>query len=164
MRTMNFREVLRSAALAAVVVLCLIVPAAAQTGETGKDTLKQAAAKPVPRHVASSAAYAEILLDRTERTAELEALLADYTEEFPKIKELRRSLVLIELEVERLAKIKVSDAGKLTAALGKLIVRKVELELEVWKMSEAFRDEHPDVKRAKSRVNTYESAIAEILG
>ena len=42
--------------------------------------------------VSSSPAYAELLLRRTDLTAELESLLIDYTDDYPKVKELRYTL------------------------------------------------------------------------
>lgn len=111
----------------------------------------------------ASPAYAEILLRKTELTSNLEALILEYTEEFPKVKELRQSLVLLERESSRLSRVKPNELGKLTLALGKLIVRKVELEVEVLNLQRSYKDEHPDVKRAVRRVEIYESAIGEIL-
>jgi hypothetical protein len=129
---------------------------------------KPAAEKPVGEarpssSVPSSAAYAELLLRKTEMQAELESLVLEYTEEFPKVKELRHTLTLIERESARLAKTKANDTSKLTVALGKLIVRKVELETELWTLQKTYKDEHPDVKRAKRKVDIYETAIAELL-
>ncbi len=110
-----------------------------------------------------SPAYAEILLRKTELISNLESLVLEYTEEFPKVKELRQTVVLLDRETARLAKVKSTETGKLTLALGKLIVRKVELEIEVWSLQRNYKDEHPDVKRAMRKVDIYETAIAEIL-
>ena len=114
--------------------------------------------------VSSSPAYAELLLRRTDLTAELESLLIDYTDDYPKVKELRYTLDALKLETERLRKVKPADSGRLTLALGRLIVRKVELETDVWNLLRTYKDEHPDVKRAKRKVDIYEAAIKEILG
>ena len=112
----------------------------------------------------SSPAYAEVLLKKTELQADLESLLVEYTEDYPKIKEIRFMLELIQKESERLTSVKPSDTSKLTLALGKLIVRKVELETDMWGLQRNYKDEHPDVKRAKRKVDIYEAAIKEILG
>jgi len=114
--------------------------------------------------VRSSAAYAELLLRKTEIQSDLESLVLEYTEEFPKVKELRFALALIQREADRLLAAKTLDGSKLTLALGKLIVRKVELETDMWGLLRNFKDEHPDVKRAKRKVEIYEAAIKEILG
>lgn len=112
----------------------------------------------------SSPAYAEILLKKTELQADLESLVLDYTEDYPKIKEIRFTLGLIQKESERLISVKPSDTSKLTLALGKLIVRKIEIETDMWGLQRNYNDDHPDVKRAKRKVEIYEAAIKEILG
>jgi hypothetical protein len=140
-------------------VLLLGVAAAAQ---------KPAAAKPAPERVeipsaAASAAYAELLLRKTELQSELESMVQEYTEDYPKVKELRFILALFDRDIARLAKVKAVDAGKLTVALGKLMVRRIELETDLWNLQRNYKDEHPEVKRAKRRAEIYESAIIEII-
>ncbi len=112
----------------------------------------------------SSPAYAELLLKKTELQADLESILLDYTEEFPKVREIRHTLGLMQKETDRLHGIKAAEASKLTLALGKLIVRKIELETDMWRLLNNYKEEHPDVKRAKRKVEIYEAAIKEILG
>lgn len=111
-----------------------------------------------------SPAFAEMLLLRTEREAELEALLIDYTDEYPKIKEARFQLTVIQKEIERLLAVKPAEVSRLTLALGKLMVRKVEIETDVWALRIKYSDEHPDVKRAKRKLEIFETAIRDILG
>jgi hypothetical protein len=111
----------------------------------------------------SSAAYAEVLLRRTEIEADLESMLVEYTEDYPKVKQERFELTLIEKESQRVLAVKPGEIAKLTAALGKLIVRKVELEGELWNLQQHLGDGHPDVKRAKRKVEIFERAIKEIL-
>lgn len=109
----------------------------------------------------SSPAFAEIILRKTELSAELESLLLDYTEDFPKVKELRFEIGLLQKDLEKV--LAVSDASRLSAALGKLIVRKIQLQVDVWNLQKQYNDEHPEVKRAKRKVEIYEQAIKEIL-
>lgn len=111
-----------------------------------------------------SPAYAEMLLLKTEREAQLESLLIDYTEEYPKIKEARFQLTVIQKDMERLLAVKPAEVSKLTLALGKLMVRKVEIETDVWALRIKYSDDHPEVKRAKRKLEIYEAAIKEILG
>lgn len=114
--------------------------------------------------VKSSPAFAELLLRATGLESELEALLLDYTEEYPKIKEIRFELSRLNAEKERLLAVKAADVGKLTLALGKLMVAKADLETDLWKLQQGYKDEHPEVKRAKRKVEIYEKAIKEIMG
>ncbi|HEX8738002.1 MAG TPA: hypothetical protein VF721_21900, partial [Pyrinomonadaceae bacterium] len=111
--------------------------------------------------IRSSAAYAEILLRKTELEAMLEDLTVNFTDEYPKLKEARFALGLIRKEYERIQA--VPDASKLTQGLGKLILRKVELEIDVWALLQKYNEEHDDVKRARRKVAAFEKAIKEIL-
>jgi len=120
------------------------------------------AAKPHAQ-VKATAAFAEILLRRTERESELEEFLLDYTEEFPKVKEIRFELGLIQKEIDKISAVNASESGKLTLALGKLIVRKIEIETDLWNLRRQYNDDHPEVKRARRKMEVYERAIKEIL-
>ncbi len=44
------------------------------------------------------------------------------------------------------------------------MVRKVDAEVELWRLQQALADNHPDVKKAKKKVEIFEAAIKEILG
>lgn len=113
--------------------------------------------------VSSSPAYAELLLRKTDLRSELESLVLDYTEEHPRIREIRFILLLIDRDILRLKSVKAGEGSKLTLALGKLMLRKIELETDLWKLQSNYQDGHPDVKRAKRKVEIYESSVAEIL-
>ena len=111
----------------------------------------------------TSPAYAEVLLQKTERLAELEALLVEYTEDYPKVRELRFETSLLQKELDLLMAINPAEASKLSTALGKLMVRKCELDTDVWSLEKQFNDAHPDVKRAKRKAEIFQTAINEIL-
>lgn len=113
--------------------------------------------------VRSSPTFAELQLKRTELLSELESLILDYTEEFPKVKEMRFTVTLIDRDIARISKVKPGETSKLTLALGKLMVRRLELETDVWSLQKSYKDEHPDVKRAKRKLEIYEAAVNEIL-
>ena len=59
--------------------------------------------------------------------------MVEYTEEYPKVKELRSQLALINKEIRRLMTVNPADAPKLSQALGKLMLRKVEVEMDLRK-------------------------------
>jgi predicted nuclease with TOPRIM domain len=134
------------------------LPALAQTVSKNKTVPPTAA-----QNAKSSPAYAEVLLRKTELLSELESLLVEYTEEFPKVKELRFESGLLQKETDRLLAVNAAEGSKLTAALGKLMVRKCELETDLWSLLKQFNDQHPDVKRAKRKVEIFEAAISDIL-
>ena len=127
--------------------------AEAQVSKTGPETAA----------IRGSAAYSEILLRRTDILADLDALSGSYTESHPKILDLRVELAALDRETQRVFAVKPADAGKLTLALGKLIVRKAALEADLERLTRTYSKDHPDVKRAQHRVDIFESAIAEIL-
>lgn len=119
--------------------------------------------KQVASSGSSSAAYAELVLKRTELRSDLESLVLEYTDEYPKIIEIRHVLTLFDRDIARIGKVKPADSSKLSVALGKLMLRRIELETELWNLQKNYKEEHPDVKRAKKKVEIYESAIGEIL-
>ena len=119
--------------------------------------------KDAPQFVRASPAYAEVLLRRTELEAELEDLLVGHTLEFPPVIELRFKLDRLNVAVVQLFGVKSEESSKLTLALGKLMVRKADLETELWKLQKQYSDEHPEVKKAKRKILVFESAIKDIL-
>ena len=111
----------------------------------------------------SSPAYAEVLLRKTELLSELESLLVEYTEEYPKVTELRFEIGLLKKDLDRLLAVNPSEFSKLSAALGKLMVRKGEIDTDLWSLQKQFNDTHPDVKRASRKSEIFQAAINEIL-
>lgn len=114
--------------------------------------------------IRSSAAYAEVLLRKTELQADLESLLGDYTEQNPKIIDIRFELAALAKDIDKMFAVRPSETGKLTAALGKLVLKKAGVETELARMLRSFAEDHPEVKRMKRKVEIYSSAIKEILG
>ncbi len=113
--------------------------------------------------IKSSPAYAEVLLRKTQLQADLEALLADYTEANPKILDLRAELAALNKALERIFAVKPTETGKLTLALGRLLVDQAVLATDLARLQRSYNAEHVEVKRAKRRVEIYEAAINEIL-
>jgi len=141
---------LRAAFLSAI---CLF-PAGLAFAQTKADPVATQAIK-------SSPAYAELVLRRTEVESNVESLLTTYTEEYPKLKESRYELELLNADMKRLQQEK--DASRLTLALGKMMVRKNELLTDLWVLRSRFKDDHPDVKRALRRVDIFTRGISELL-
>ncbi len=129
----------------------------------GKNISSKASPNLLTQTIRFSPAYSEVLLRKTERESELEEFLLDYTEEFPKVKEIKFELGLLNKEMDKILAVNTSESGKLTLALGKLIVRKIELETDLWNLRRQYNADHPEVKRAKRKVEVFEKAIKEIL-
>lgn len=129
---------------------------------------QKAVTKPSPiadtQAIRSSPAYADLLLQRTELQSSLDSLLVDYTEQYPKVKELRSQLGFLQAEMDRLLAVKPENAGRLSDALGKLMLRKVELESDLETLRAQYEDDHPEVKKMRRKIDSYEASIKEILG
>lgn len=120
-------------------------------------------AAPDQTAIKGTPAYAEVLLRKTELLADLEAFTPDYTEANPKILELRAELASIDKSLNRILAVKPAQAGRLTEALGRMMVKKAALEADLTHLSRQYNKDYPDVKRAQRRVDLYESAINDIL-
>jgi Skp family chaperone for outer membrane proteins len=123
----------------------------------------QAKPKAAANPIKTSPAYAEVLLRKVEVESDLEALLLDYKEEYPKVKEAKAKLALLQKELDKLLALNSSEVNRLTVAVGKLIVGKVEEESEFNLLLQTYNDKHPDVIRAKKRVEIFEKAIKELF-
>jgi uncharacterized protein involved in exopolysaccharide biosynthesis len=111
--------------------------------------------------IKSSPAYAEVLLRKAELEAEVESLLETYTEDYPKLRESRFELDLIAQDLTKL--LAQTDPSRLTLALGKLLVRKNQLETDLWVLQNQYGKDHPEVKRAQRKVASFQKSIKEIL-
>lgn len=134
------------------------IAAAAQT-----DGKKIDYSTPTSKAIKSSPAYAALVLHRTVLRAELEEMLVTYTEDFPKVKDARHEIDLINFEMTRLLDTKVTDSCKLSESLGQLMLKKTEAEMALWNLKKKYNDDHPDVLRAKRKLEIYEKAVAEVL-
>ncbi len=125
----------------------------------------QSKSKPVIQEdaIKSSAAYAEVLLRKAEVEATIEDLLVTYTEKYPKLQQLRYEAEKLNQELNRLRSLDPNQSSKLTLALGRLIVRKVEAEVELWALLQQYGEEHELVKRARKKLQIFENAVKEIL-
>ena len=146
-----------------ITVFIFLFSAAGFAQTDSKTKTVQIAAKQIAQAVKFSPAYAELLLRKTEREAELEEFLLDYTDEFPKVKEIKFELGILQKQLEKVSAVSASDAPKLSLALGKLLVRKTELEVDLWNLLKQYNADHPEVKRAKRKIEVYENAVREIL-
>lgn len=113
--------------------------------------------------IRSSAAYSEVLLRKTELQADLEAFLESYTELNPRVVDTRFELASLERSIATLFGVKPTETAKLTLALGKLIVKRAALETEANRLTRSYNADHPELKRAKRRVEIFDNAIKEVL-
>ena len=145
------------------ITLLLIIAAAISAAAQNAPKSDEANGKEIGP-VRSSSAYAETLLRKTELQADLESMLADYTDENPKVIDARFEIGVLTRDMDRLFGVRPSETGKLTEALGKMIVRRAGLATDLNRLLRAYSKDHPEVKRAKRRVELFDAAIKEILG
>lgn len=126
-------------------------------------TAMQAQQTPDAGPIRSSAAYAEVLLRKTELLADLDSFLETYTEANPRVVDARFELASLDRSLEKVFAVKATETGKLTLALGKLIVKRAALETEANRLAKSYNADHPELKRAKRRVEIFDAAIKEIL-
>lgn len=144
-----------------IFLLCLSSQAQQENVKTPKTSPTPAvAANSILR---SSPAYAEVILRKTEAEAELESMLLEFTDEYPKVVDARIEIDLLQKEIDRMSAVKAADAGRLSTALGKLMVRKVSFEVDLVALRLKYDDKHPDVINAKKKVDVFEKAIKDIL-
>ena len=113
--------------------------------------------------IRGSAAFAEVLLRKTEVEAEIESVTADYTETNPKMMDLRFELGSLNRAVDRLYAVPPSEIGRLSLALGKLMVKRAALDTDLARLRRTYTEDKPEVKRAKRKVDLFEDAINDIL-
>ena len=111
----------------------------------------------------ASAAFAEVLVRKTELLADAEALGADYTDTNPKILDLRHEVAELDKSLKRILAAPAADQSKLTLALGKLMVKRASLDTDFFHLSRTLNPDHTDYKRAKKRLEIFDAAIKEIL-
>jgi hypothetical protein len=116
-----------------------------------------------PQLVKITSAYAELILRQTEVEADLADLLVDYTEEYPKVRELKTESQFLRSEIAAMLRFDPAQASKLTTAYGKLILQKVKITTDLALLREKHKEDHPDVQRALRRLAVYEKAIKDLL-
>jgi hypothetical protein len=126
-------------------------------------TSNKSAPAPIVKEVRATAAYAELIVKRTELKAELEELLVTYKDEFPKVRNTRYELNLLNAVLARFGRFDASYAPRLTEAVGKLIIRRAQLATDYWIALNRFSDEHPSAKKAKRKLEIYDEAVEALL-
>jgi len=114
--------------------------------------------------IRSTPAYAEVILRKTELEADLISYTDDYTESNPKVIDARYELAVLTKDLDRLYGVKPTEMSRLTEAVGKLIVKRAELAVDLNRLLRTYSEDHPQVKRAKRKVEVYDKALKEILG
>ncbi len=118
---------------------------------------------PLSSSIKSSPAYIELTLYKANIDAELLDMLVEYTDEYPKVKELKLEVQFVQAELISLQELGVSVLPKLTESFAKLLLLKIKMQVDLAQLRAVHKDDHPDVKRAIRRVDIYEKAIKDVL-
>ncbi len=127
------------------------------------DTKKIDYSTTTSKAIKSSPAYSALILKRTLVKADLEEMLVTYTEDFPKVVDARHEIDLLNFELTRLLETNVTESCKLSDSLGQLILKKTEIEMELWNLKKKYKEDHPEIIRTKRKLNTFEKGIVEVL-
>jgi uncharacterized protein involved in exopolysaccharide biosynthesis len=138
-------------------------PPANQTTQPQTQPQPQTAPQTPQGSTKSSAAYGELVLRKVEVEAECKEMLVDYTEEHPKVKIKKAEIDNLNAEMDKIAAMDTSLIPKLTATVGKLILKKIDLQTEVNKLLLQYSEDHDLVKRAKQKVAVMEEEIQKVL-
>lgn len=115
------------------------------------------------QEVKSSATFAEIIFRQAELQSDLGELLVAYTDEYPKVRQTKYELEILNNDLNNISKLKGVEANILTQALGKLLVRRAEISTDFWVNKEQYDETHPNFKKAKRKLDIYNEAIKKIL-
>ena len=155
-------------AVAFVVVLLVSVQIRAQRSSTVIAATTVDASRPnnktskrLPVH--TTAAYAEVYAQKIETEADLKALLIDYNDEAPDVRAKKLELNLFAREIRWLEALPPESLPKLTLAMGRILVRKTQAEMNLKNLLQSYSDEHPLVKKAKARLTVYTDEVAKLL-
>lgn len=113
--------------------------------------------------VADTGAYAEVFAARVEAEADLKVLTMDLTEETVQVREKKLERDLLDRDVRWLEALPSTSHIKMTVALGRLLVRKTQAEVDLKMLSANYAESFPTVKKARTRIEVYSSEIQKLL-
>lgn len=108
-------------------------------------------------------AFAEVFAQKVETEAELKILSVEMTDDAPQITEKKMQHDFLQREIEWLENLPTTMQSKMTLALGKMIVRKIQAEVDEKMLTKNYADEHPLVKKARARLVIYKNEIDKLL-
>ena len=108
-------------------------------------------------------AYARLVLRKATVESEVVELSATVTSEHPSLEAKRFELRAIGLEMDKMRMFEASRVGKLSAAVGDLIVSKVALQVELNDLRARLTRQHPDVTKKIDELAALEREIEKLL-
>ncbi|HXQ71111.1 MAG TPA: hypothetical protein VN844_11515 [Pyrinomonadaceae bacterium] len=108
-------------------------------------------------------AYTVLVLRKAAVEAELARLSETFTSEHPSVGSKRFELHAITLEMKKMLAIAQPQTGKLSSSVGRLVLSKVALEVELNDLLSNFTSDHPDVRKKRIELAALEREIDKIL-
>jgi hypothetical protein len=120
-------------------------------------------AREKPAKIADTGAFAEVYAAKVEVETELKVLTMDYADETPQVREKKLERDLLEREIRWLEALPSTAHEKMNFALGRLLVKKTQAEAALKNLLQNYADEHPLVKKARTRIEVYNSEVQKLL-
>ena len=108
-------------------------------------------------------AYQLLVLRKIAVAADLVDLTKRYSTDSQLVQSKRFELELISREIDRLLNVDSVIAAKLSANYGKLIIKKVDQEVELYILERVFTAQHPRVTRTRVTIALLEREIQGML-
>ncbi len=108
-------------------------------------------------------AYELLVLRRVAVETALMDLSSQFTSESSQVRAKRFELSVVNREMARMQRSERARVPKLSVTYGNLLLRRVDLEVELNEMRGRFTSEHPDVKRKRAEISFLASEIDMLL-
>ena len=119
--------------------------------------------KATPDDARSTPAYEVLVLRRVAVTAELGDRRERLTSEHPDVRRVADELRLLNVEIERIATIESSQLSKLTAVYGRLILKRVALQVEANELRHQYIAGYPLLRQKQRELSALEFEIESLL-
>jgi hypothetical protein len=139
--------------MACVALLCLLAAAA-----RAQDVKPNA-----PARAEDAEAYRMLRARRAAAESELEKMLTLYTRTFPAVRSKQYELDVIAREEARVLSTEPGRLGRLSAAYGDIVLRRIALEVEVRDVLTAYTPQHPLVREKLSALSRAEAEALDRL-
>jgi uncharacterized protein involved in exopolysaccharide biosynthesis len=137
----------------ALIVFVFSLPAHAQQPTVARE-------QPNPK---TTPAYSLLVLRKVKVQAELEALVAEYSSDWPAAKKLQFELDALKEEMKKLADTDEAQIPKLTNGYGTLLLRRASLESEIQSLSEEEGSDWPTLKQKQRELELLDGELKKLM-
>ncbi len=138
---------------AALIIFVSSIPAYAQ----------QVSAK-VETNAKTTPAYSLLVQRKVKVQAELETVLAEYSNEWPPAKKLQFELDALEAEMKKVADTDEAQIPKLTNGYGTLLLRRAALDCEIQSLSQEQTSDWPGLKQKRRELELLDNELKKLIG